>query len=379
MSRPKISLLAANCTIHSLARPRILAHLLGERYEVEVVAPVFVGDEDVYAGSRWPGRYIPVPVRRLPGFLRSVGDLLDALTGDVIYACKPRATSLGVALVAKRKRGVPLVVDVDDREIYHCYPYSFHMAKSLLLSVKEWSDPNGYPFTLATERLVRRADHVTSVSTYFRRMFGGTIVPQAVDSDLFDPARYDREAFRWQWGLDRCRVVLFLGRPQPHKGLAEIVEAVKRCRHPEVRLVVVGGWTPYVESLRGMDRVIFLGPQPFEKGPAFLAMADVAMVPQRDNPISRGQMPTKVPEAMAMGVPVIASDLADMAEQVRNGGIVVPPGDISALARALDLVLGDASLAKEMGDAARRRCVELYSIKAVRPAIERVFQQYVGA
>lgn len=379
MSRTKISLLAANCSIHSLARPRILAQLLGARFDVDVVAPVFPGDEDVYAGSRWPGRYIPIPVRKLPSFLRSMDDVIDALTGDVVYACKPRATSLGIALLAKRKRHTPVVVDVDDHEIYHCYPFSSHMSKNLLLSVKEWADPNAYPYTLVMERLVRHADHVTSVSSYFRGLFGGTIIPQAIDTGLFDPARYGRDALRRQWGLDRYKVVLFLGRPQPHKGLAEILQAVRMSRHPEIRLVVVGGWTPYVETLRKSERVLFFGPQPFDKGPAFLAMADVVMVPQRDNPISWGQMPTKIPEAMSMGVPVIATKLADIAEQVGNGGIVVPTNDISALSGALDRLLGDESLAREMGRIARQRCVELYSMKAVQPTMERVFEQYVDA
>ncbi len=377
--RLTISLLAANCTIHSLARPRLLAQLLSSRYQVEVVAPVFPGDEDVYAEAAWPGSYTPVAVRPFPRFARSVGDLLDALTGDVIYACKPRATSLGVALLARRRRRVPVVLDVDDREIYHCYPYSFHASKNLLLSFREWRHPNAFPLTLAMEKLAGSADHVTSVSSYFRRLFGGTVVPQAVDTGLFDPARYDRARLRRDWGLEGHRVVLFLGRPQPHKGLDEIVEAIKRSAHPEVRLVVVGGWTPYVERLNGVDRVQFLGPQPFEKGPAFLAMADVVMVPQRTGPVALGQMPTKVPEAMAMGVPVIATAISDLPDQVGVGGMVTPPGDVDALARALDQLLGDEGLAAAMGRAARRRAVELYSMAAVRPTIESVFEQHAEA
>ncbi len=375
----KISLLAANCTIHSLARPRILAQLLSERYEVEVVAPVFPGDEDVYATSKWPGRYLPVPMKRFPRFPGAVRELADALTGDVVYACKPKLPSLGTAFYARGRRGTPVVADVDDREIYHCYPYSFHMSKNLLLSAKELADPNSYPFTLVMESMLRRANHVTSVSSYFQRLFGGTVIPQAVDTGLFNPDCFDRAALRAEWGLDQYRLVLFLGRPQPHKGLEEIVSAVRGSRHPEVRLVVVGGWTPYVESLRAMERVTFLGAQPFEKGPAFLAMADVVMVPQRDNPISRGQMPTKVPEAMAMGVPVIATDLADMAAQIGDGGIVVPPGDVDALTRALDRLLDDEEGSIRMGKAARRRCLDQYSMEAVRPTIERVFERYVHA
>lgn len=380
MSRAKISLLAANCTIHSLARPRILARLLARRYDVDVVAPLFPGDDDVYAPSIWPEgcRYIPVKVRPFPDFARSVGDLMDALTGKAVYACKPKATSLGVALMARRRLEVPIVVDVDDREVYHCYPYSYHMSKNLLLSLRQWRHPNAFPLTMMLEGLVPRTDHVTSVSGHFQRLFGGTVIPQAVDTELFDPSRYDRSRVRQQWGLNDLKVVLFLGRPQPHKGLEEMLQAIRGCGDPAARLVVVGGRTPYLETLLGDDRLVYLGLQPFERGPEFLAAADVVMVPQRLNPISMGQMPTKIPEAMAMGIPLIVSEVADMVDQVADAGITVPSGDVAALTRALRRVLGDPELARGMGATGRRRAVEKYSIEAVRPTMEWVFGRYVG-
>jgi len=374
MSKPKVSILAANCLIHSVPRPRLLSRLLAPQFDVDLIAPVFPGDDDVYAREEWPGRYIPVPVRKLPGFVRSTGDLLDACTGDVIYALKSKPTSLGVGLIGRRQRGVPVVVDLDDREIYHCYPYSYHASKNFVLSYREWAHPNAYPLTYLTDRLIGHADHVTSVSTHFRRLFGGTIVPQAVDTDVFDPSLYNGQALRRQWGLDQFRVVLFLGRPLPHKGLDEILAAVELSRHPNVRLVVVGGDTPYMEMIRTRPRVIFLGRRPFEEAPAFLAMADVVMFPQRPGPISVGQMPTKIPEAMAMGVPVISTAISDIPEQVGDGGVVVPPGDIPALAQALDRLVEDDELRRAMGAAARRRAIAHDSMTAVGPRIRRAFE-----
>jgi glycosyltransferase involved in cell wall biosynthesis len=379
MSRPKISILAANCLIHSLARPRLLSRLLAPSFEVEVVAPVFPGDDDVYATSAWPGQYVPVPVRALPGFARSATDLLDACTGDVVYALKAKPTSLGVALLGRQRRGTPVVVDLDDREIYHCYPYSHHAVKNLLLSYPEWSHPNAYPLTYLMDRLVTRADHVTSVSSHFQRQFGGTIIPQAVDTDVFDPRRHDRDGLRRAWGLDGYRVVLFLGRPLPHKGLDEILAAVECSKHDDVRLVVVGGETPYMEAIRDRPRVVYLGWQSFELAPAFLAMADVVMLPQRPGPISAGQMPTKIPEAMAMGVPIISTAISDITEQVGDGGLVVPPGDVAALTGALDRLLDDPSLQREMGAAARRRAIARDSMTAVAPTMREVFAPFVDA
>jgi glycosyltransferase involved in cell wall biosynthesis len=228
------------------------------------------------------------------------------------------------------------------------------------------------------DRLATSADHVTSVSTYFQRIFGGTVVPQAVDTAVFDPVCFDGQKLRRQWNLEGFRVVLFLGRPLPHKGLDDILRAVELSRHANTRLVIVGGYTAYAEQLRRHERVVFLGPQPFEEGPAFLAMADVVMVPQRAGPLSVGQMPTKIPEAMAMGVPVIATAISDIPEQVGEGGLIVACGDVPALASALDRILVDPEFLARTGHAARARAVARYSFNAVRPTLHEVFQKYVN-
>jgi glycosyltransferase involved in cell wall biosynthesis len=108
-------------------------------------------------------------------------------------------------------------------------------------------------------------------------------------------------------------------------------------------------------------------------------VADVVMLPQRPGPISAGQMPTKIPEAMAMGIPVISTSISDIPEQVGDSGVVVSPGDVPALAQALDRLLDDDGLRREMGQAARRRSLARDSMTAVRPVIRRVFSQVIGA
>jgi len=73
-------------------------------------------------------------------------------------------------------------------------------------------------------------------------------------------------------------------------------------------------------------------------------------------PISPDAMPTVIKEAMAVGTPVIASDLAGIPEMLDDGrcGVLVPPGDGAALAEAIAALLGDAERRRRLADAGRR-------------------------
>jgi colanic acid biosynthesis glycosyl transferase WcaI len=72
---------------------------------------------------------------------------------------------------------------------------------------------------------------------------------------------------------------------------------------------------------------------------------------------------------MAMGRPVIATDVADLAETVQGCGLVVPPNDVPSLARAIQILADDPALREQLGAAGRTRCVERFSDDAVRPAL----------
>jgi glycosyltransferase involved in cell wall biosynthesis len=82
---------------------------------------------------------------------------------------------------------------------------------------------------------------------------------------------------------------------------------------------------------------------------------------------------------MAMGRPVIASDVADLATTVEGCGLVVPPHDTPALAAAIATLADDRSLRERLGAAGRRRCLESFSDDAVRPQLLRVLDAVMGA
>jgi glycosyltransferase involved in cell wall biosynthesis len=100
------------------------------------------------------------------------------------------------------------------------------------------------------------------------------------------------------------------------------------------------------------------------------------VVPQRDSSDTRGQVPAKLFDAMALGRPIVSTRVSMIPEILEGCGLLVPPGDATALGAAVARLLDRPDEAGALGAAARRRAVERYSFEAARralyPLVERV-------
>jgi glycosyltransferase involved in cell wall biosynthesis len=149
------------------------------------------------------------------------------------------------------------------------------------------------------------------------------------------------------------------------KGIHPLLEAFARLPADAATLHLAGdtnadrGYARTVwNRLRKSDltgRVVVHGPVPRETVAALYRAADVFVLPSTREPYG-----TVYGEAMAAGLPVVgwrAGNLPHLAEDGREG-IIVPPGDIEALARALAMLAGDEELRRALGQAAARRALE---------------------
>jgi glycosyltransferase involved in cell wall biosynthesis len=362
----KVSILCFDLADNALGRAELLARLLAVRYEVEVVGPQFA--DTIWAPlAASPIRHRGVRARRYPGFARAVGDLLRLVDGDVIYASKPRPTSFGLGLLARARRRRPLLLDVDDWELGFFYRAGFWGRVGRAANL---GNPNGLPWTWATERLVSAADAVTVASTFLQRRFGGVLVPHVRDTDAWDPARHEGGAARAALGVGDRPVVMFLGTPRSYKGVEDLVGAVERLDE-RVALVLVGvnpasGWAG---RWSGSARVRVVGEVPFDEVPRFLAAADVVAVPQRATTDTVGQVPAKLIDAMAMARPIVATEVSMIPAILEDAGVIVPPGDPPALAKAIEALLADPAAARALGRRARARCLAHYSFAAARATL----------
>jgi len=84
-------------------------------------------------------------------------------------------------------------------------------------------------------------------------------------------------------------------------------------------------------------------------------------------------MPAKLFDAMAMGKPIVATDVSDIPAVLEGCGLVVPAGDVNALSQGISYVLDHPVEAAEMGKRARQKCVDHYSWEAMERGLLKVF------
>jgi glycosyltransferase involved in cell wall biosynthesis len=200
--------------------------------------------------------------------------------------------------------------------------------------------------------------------------------------DDFGEREGARDATRAGWGIGGDRVVvLFLGNLIRHKGLHRVVEALSQVDDPRWHLVVAGrgpeeGRSRARVRALGLDeRVTFLGAVAAGEVEAVLAASDVLSLPS-----TMEGMPYVVIEAMASGVPVVAANVYGIPELIEDGrhGLLVEPTDGAALATALSRLIADPAERRRMGEAARRRFRDEFTLSRQVKAVESVYRRLLG-
>ena len=224
---------------------------------------------------------------------------------------------------------------------------------------------------LFTRWSARRANAIITVSASTRRDVvdmldvppeRAHVVYPAADNDFQPRSRDEIEAFRAAKGLP-ARYVLYVGTLEPRKNVDVLIrafgDAVRQERLPH-SLVIVGGkgWmaqaieTAIADAKIG-DRLLMPGYVAREELPLWYSCADLLVYPSSYEGFGYPAL-----EAMASGVPVIASNTSSLPEVVGDAGVLAPPRDQAHLAAAMSRVLTDEALAADLrerglGQAAR--------------------------
>jgi glycosyltransferase involved in cell wall biosynthesis len=358
-----VSVLCHTLSGNAFGRALVIAELLARDFDVHIVTACGPNDE-LWRPAQGA---CPFEIRRwtaatYPGFLlRSPSLVRRLVTGDLIYSIKPRLTSLGLGLVARRVRGVPLIADVDDEET----GFSTPLRDALLApwALVSTASPSHTRWLTTRTQL---ADAVTVSSAALHARHGGTWVPHARDETLLHPASPAAK-------LCATPTVVFVGTPRAHKGLTDLVAGFRLCKVP-ARLRIVGG-TLDRELVRRVaeladPRIVLEPPVSLAALREILAAAEVVAIPQQVSAVSRGQLPAKLLDALAMGKAIVSTQVGDIPRWLADdAGVVVPPSDPRALARALDDLLTDPVRRARLGERARRRFLELGSFSVVRPRL----------
>lgn len=172
-------------------------------------------------------------------------------------------------------------------------------------------------------------------------------------------------------------VVFYAGLHGLAQGLDQIIEAARALKtEPRIQFVLMGDGpekNSLIEQANLLPNISFLDPRPGNEIPAFLASADIVLVPLKM--YIPGAVPSKLYEAMASGRPVITvatGEPADIVEQ-HNTGIAVAPGDITSLVEAVKRLAVDADLRAELGLRGRSAAERYFN----RDTIAAEFIQYL--
>ena len=190
-------------------------------------------------------------------------------------------------------------------------------------------------------------------------------IHNGADLSRFDPARLPPAGMKKGLGFDeQDPVVLAFARLDPQKGHEVLLKALPAVRRefPRVRLVCAGSGTLRAElealsrSLGLEDNVRFVGYQ--SNAVDWLALAEITALPSHFE-----GLPIVAIESLAMGKPMVATDVDGTGEVVVDGmtGLTVPPGNSERLAEAIVRLLRDPGLRRRLGKAGRDRVVRHFS------------------
>lgn len=370
----KITLLEYSLSHNCLVRSHVLAQILQRNHEVEIAGPV--NDNGIWEPLADKYDYVPIETgSRIYQFPRSIPEFRERIDGDVLWARKPRGVSFGLGLVLRRLDDIPLLLDIEDWEAGLITANRSH---PWLRAIPDLINCNSLYYTSLLESLTSWANGVTVSNTFLQSKFGGELIPHVRNEAVFNPERFDSTTVKEELGLPQDDfLITFIGTPRRHKGVHVIAEAIAELDRDDVRLLVVGAdessYTKELQQIAG-DRLITVGPQPFDDVPKWVSVADLVAVPQDGAEGISGQIPAKVFDAMAMGIPVIYTPISDLPEILDGCGVRIERDDPELLREAIIDLLDDPDRRQRLGQAGRCRFIRRYSVQSCIDSVERLLQ-----
>ncbi|HEC35150.1 MAG TPA: glycosyltransferase WbuB [Anaerolineae bacterium] len=295
---------------------------------------------------------------------------------------------VGTALVVGRRCGIPVVADLHENypEIRRYYQVKkqpwYRRLIGVLNTTGRWK---------AYERRCAHAAHRVLVvvdEAKARLVEAGvpaekiTVVENTEDASYFCELPLDEDILSKYEGEFVVSFIGWFG--GAHRGLVTAVKAMPMILEeiPNARLLLVGDGPikPLLESIvveRSLEeRVTFIGWQPFERVPSFIALSTVCLVPSESNPQTEATIPHKLFQYMLLGKPVVVSSCRPLRRVVEEtgGGLVFEAGNSYSLAQAV-IQLKDPELREQMGRAGRQAALGKYNWERASEKLLGVYEE----
>ncbi len=206
------------------------------------------------------------------------------------------------------------------------------------------------------------------------------VIPNAIDTTRYD-RNVDREAVKRRYGISPYeRIVLFIGRLSPQKGVEYLIKAVPFIlnRHPEAVFIIIGEGLSkeYLMDLAHKSgyshKIRFFGFLPDQDLIELTMSADVLVLPSIYEPFGIVAL-----EGMAAGVPIVASNVGGLTEIVEHDktGVLVYPRDPASIAWGVNRVLSDPGYSSWIVQNAKKKVKEVYNWESVAARTIEVYEK----
>ena len=326
---------------------------------------------------------------------RSNTDILGATQGHVengtVYDCRGRFDMRTV--FALRQYIVSHDIDIIHSHKYKTNLYALlaniGLRRKLFSTCHNWL---GDSFTMRfyawlDKRILRNFDMIVGVSNEIRDELKKHVshekimkVGNGIDIQKYKKPVDKKEAKR-VLHVDDKQVIGFVGRLSPEKGIGYLLRAVSSLINEGQNVCVmivgdgeqIGVLREEARALKMEDRVIFTGNR--SDTPMLYGAMDVFVLPSLQE-----AFPMVILEAMACGVPVVATRVGDVAEifEPNTSGLLVEAGDVTTLQNAIKEVLTDKNAAARMSEAARTRTEQRFSSVAMAKQYYSLYQRIMG-
>jgi glycosyltransferase involved in cell wall biosynthesis len=360
-------------------------------YDVEISASVSDGIQVERFRYTWPDKY------HIMGHGRSLES--DVRLKPLVYALLPLFLFFGaiklfratkefdtdilhihwvlpngpIGAFVARLRKIPYVVSLHGSDVFIAgkEPIFSWIARNVL--------NRALAVTSCSEDLINQALNFGARANY-------QLLPWGVDPVKFHPDRKPPSPLQEDEDLEKTNTIVSLGRMVYKKGFESFVDAIPLViqKHPKARFII-GGDGPIMsqlkrraDELRAGAHLSLPGRIPWDEVPAFLANADIFVLPSvRDDYGNQDGLPTVLLEAMSSGASIIASDIAGIGLVVNDQetGILVPPDDHMAIANAINSLLDDPARLREYQLSARGAIEANYTWDNCIVSIDEVYSQ----
>lgn len=331
--------------------------------------------------STWQAqRLFRIPYLNMFANLRLLDACLQILPGNDLVYERNTMYRFGVAMACKRL-GLPYVLYVEADDILE-----HDIMKKPITGLSRLQMAGSFRYNLdAADRVICVSEPLKTHLMTKWNVPGEKIVvfSNVADVERFKPDPEAGAALRASLNIDSAPLILFVGNFYEWHDVATLLRAFVRVltTRPDARLLLVGDGAKREAMAQlarelGLERsVIFTGMVAHTEVPRFMASADIAVVPYPVLEQDVWLSPLKLFEYMAAGNAILASNVGQLSEWITDGrnGLLIPPGDVSAMASGIERLIGDPDLRMQLGQNARTEAVQKHSWDRYLSDLEKLY------